>query len=38
MLGYYSTGRDYVTRALIACPRPKRHAYSEEPPRCPAPL
>ncbi|MFE1175870.1 hypothetical protein [Streptomyces sp. NPDC058773] len=37
--GWYAAGSEYVSRALVACPRPKRHQYAEDsPPACPSPL
>lgn len=35
--GWYAFSQEYVARALIACPRPKRHMYAEDsPPHCPS--
>lgn len=33
--GYYSKAEQYVSRALIACPRRRTNPYEEEPPDCP---
>ncbi|WP_244409917.1 hypothetical protein [Streptomyces albofaciens] len=36
--GWYTTRQDFASRALIACPRPKRHMYADDsPPPCPTP-
>ncbi|MFJ7267232.1 hypothetical protein ACIQV3_11305 [Streptomyces sp. NPDC099050] len=35
---WYPPGQECVSRALIACPRPKRHQYADDsPPACPSP-
>lgn len=38
VVGWYSSvGRMFVSRALVLCPRPRRHWFAGDPPPCPRP-